>query len=125
MLSRGSLVFSLYRHQLSMLFLIVLSLLVLIQSSYGLQIQRTQQLGKIKRKLRSIANTLKQDLEDPLLCIQCGKSTIEDITPTFLSNLGKSFDCCIAPILYSLLLTSLHFTSLHFTLLFLCYSFPL
>ena len=100
--------------------------MVLVQSAYGTQIQRRQQLGKIKRKLRSIANTLKQDLEDPLLCIQCGKSRIEDITPTFLSNLGKSFDCCIAPILYSLLLTSLlftslHFTSLHFALLYYSY----
>ena len=49
-----------------------------------------QQLGKMKRKLRGIANTLKQEINDPLICIQCSKGSIEEITSSsFLSNLGK------------------------------------
>ena len=83
---------------LSLQILSYLFILLYISEVYSLAIPSTQ-LGKVKRKLRGIANTLKQDVNEPLVCIQCSKSSMEEITPSFLSNLGKYY------------LTSHHFTS--------------
>ena len=76
------------------LFLVTFFLLnlscVWIAEVHSLAMPVQQQLGKMKRKLRGIANTLKQEVNDPLICIQCSKGSIEEITSSsFLSNLGK------------------------------------
>ena len=85
--TRAQATFSIFSMYSSCYFLLVVLTVVYVAEVASLSAPQTQ-LGKVKRKLRGIANSLKQDVDEPLVCIQCGKGAMEEITPSFLLNLG-------------------------------------